>query len=395
MMQDINSTHTQQLQREAALQGMVLLRNDHELLPLKPGSNIAVVGPMGDIHDLMSDYAGSGGEGGCWPEGDASCIVTIFEAIRSANKGGTTHSAAGIPPPHDPSPPAKLLAAAVAVAKAADTVVLVLGNSRAHGRDSGVGTVEHEGVDRPDVNLTAAQHNLAMQVLALGKPTLLVMSNGGAISIDSLIADPSVHAIVEAFNPAHNTPELAQLLFGEANSWGKLPVTIYSHNYTTGGGGLPAQPMDNYDMVASPGRTYRWYRGEPLFAFGSGLSLTSFAHSCSCATEAVATADDIECNCTAKNTGKLAGDEVVMVYDALSPAIRSSIGSAHPVPRKRLVDFERVSVAAGGTATVRFIIPKAALVLTTADGSTKLYSGEHELIFSRGNGADATVAVTV
>ena len=87
-----------------------------------------------------------------------------------------------------------------------------------------------------------------------------------------------MHAIVEAFNPAHNTPELARLLFGEANSWGKLPVTIYSHNYTTGGGGLPAQPMDSYDMVASPGRTYRWYRGEPLFAFGSGLSLTSFTH---------------------------------------------------------------------------------------------------------------------
>ena len=84
-----------------------------------------------------------------------------------------------------------------------------------------------------------------------------------------------------------------------------------------------------------------------------------------------------------------------MVFDSLSAAIRTTVGKAHPVPIKRLVDFERVTVAAGAEADVKFSIPKEALSLTTADGSKKLYSGSHELVFSRGNGEDTTVAVTV
>ena len=74
---------------------------------------------------------------------------------------------------------------------------------------------------------------------------------GGIVALDGLLDRPE--AIVEAFNPAHNALELAQLLFGQANRWGKLPVTMYSLNFTRGGGGLPAQPMQQYDMVASPG----------------------------------------------------------------------------------------------------------------------------------------------
>lgn len=104
---------------------------------------------------------------------------------------------------------------------------------------------------------------------------------------------------------------------------------------------------------------------------------------------------DVSCSCDVKNTGKMAGDEVVMVYDALSQAVRSAVGNSHPVPIKRLVDFERTTLAAGGSATLQFTIPKQSLAITTADGSKKLYSGEHELVFSRGNGNDMSVKVTV
>lgn len=84
-----------------------------------------------------------------------------------------------------------------------------------------------------------------------------------------------------------------------------------------------------------------------------------------------------------------------MVFDALSDSVRASIGKAHPVPIKRLVDFDRVGpIAVGGSATLKFTIPKLALSLTTADGSKKLYSGSHELLFSRGNTID-DVKVTV
>ena len=76
-----------------------------------------------------------------------------------------------------------------------------------------------------------------------------MVCSGGAIAFDELIDGAA--AIVEAFNPAHNSIELAQLLFGKANRWGKLPVTIYSLNYTHGGGGLPAQPMAQYGTLCS------------------------------------------------------------------------------------------------------------------------------------------------
>ena len=375
-VKDINSTHSQQVQNEAALQGMVLLQNDG-LLPLKKGSNIAVVGPSGFDHHLTSDYAGGSGEGGCWPNADEKCIVTIADAIAEANVGGKTNASVGVGLPHDHTPEPQLLAAALEVARAADIVVLAVGVINAEG----------EGHDRPDTNLSSTQAALANAVLRLGKPTLLVLTNGGAISLDGLTE--RANAIVEAFDPAHNTRQLASLLFGQANNWGKLPVTIYSHNYTTGEGNLPAQSMQNYDMVKSPGRTYRYYQGTPIFAFGHGLSLTTFSHACTCRT----TGTTVACSCVVKNTGHLAGDEVVFVFDALSSAIRAEVGTSHPVPFKRLVDFERVSLAAGATATLRFDIPKKRLSLTTASGDKKLYLGAHNLIFSRGNGPDVSVAV--
>lgn len=114
------------------------------------------------------------------------------------------------------------------------------------------------------------------QVIALGKPTLLILSNGGAIAIDSLVGGSQ--AIVEAFNPGHQAPALADLLFGVENR-GKLPVTIYPHEYTS------EQSMVNYNMASGPGRGYRYYpsaaaKSKPLFEFGTGLSLTSFSLTC-------------------------------------------------------------------------------------------------------------------
>ena len=211
----LNSTASQQIQKEAALQGMVLLKNDG-LLPLKKGSSIAVIGPMGVTNQLQSDCAGGSGEGGCWPHSDMSCVVTIGDATAAANVGGTTHISAGC---DINSRHTDRIAAAVTAAKAADIAVLVLGNDRSQ---------EHEGIDRPDIGLPGVQHLLAKEVLALGKPTLLVLSNGGVIAIDTLMTGPE--AIVESFNPNQNTPELAKLLFGE-NRWGKLPVTIYGQEY--------------------------------------------------------------------------------------------------------------------------------------------------------------------
>ena len=84
-----------------------------------------------------------------------------------------------------------------------------------------------------------------------------------------------------------------------------------------------------------------------------------------------------------------------MVYDSLSPAIRATVRDAHPLPIKRLVDFERVSLVAGASTSVKFALTTPMLSLTTADGSRKSYAGVHNLIFSRGNGNDQIVPVAV
>eukprot|EP01043_Picozoa_sp_COSAG02_P045927 COSAG02_NODE_4249_length_5586_cov_14.082377_2_plen_126_part_00 len=125
------------------------------------------------------------------------------------------------------------------------------------------------------------------------------------------------------------------------------------------------------------------------------MSLTTFTHSCTCSPPADDDAGTIHCSCTVKNTGELAGDEVVLVYDTLSDAVREAVGASHPVPIRRLVDFERVSVSAGSSATVAFAIPRTKFALTTSDGSKKMYGGTHELLFSRGNGDDVKVNVIV
>ena len=394
----INSTAHQRAVHDAALQAMVLLRNEPPagaaapLLPLAPGAaKIAVVGPQAEARTgLMSDYAT---EQAC-ADGSDSCVVSITDGIRAANggDGAAVTSAQGV---EVNSKKRDGIAAALAVAKAADVVVLALGIDK---------SVEGEGTDRPDITLPGLQSEFAERVLALRKPTLLILTNGGTLAIDSLVpptrdakAAPGPAAIVEAFNPCTNgATALGQLLFGQANRWGKLPVTIYPASYAA------EQDDADFDMSAPPGRTYKYYgRGasKPLWPFGFGLSLTTFEHSCALAapgSSGSSGSNDHTVECTVRNTGALDGDEVVLVYHAAGDDIRRSIGGAHPVPAKALVGFERVRVAAGGAERLRFVLSEdPALTLVNATGDRHLYAGTHQLIFSRGHGADIALNVTI
>jgi hypothetical protein len=127
-------------------------------------------------------------------------------------------------------------------------------------------------------------------------------------------------------------------------------------------------------------------------ATATAVSLTTFNHSCACGKPQ---SPAIACQCSLKNTDTVAGDEVLMVFGSLSPAIRSTIGTAHSVPLRRLVDFERVTLSAGATTTFKFSISPSKLVITSADGTKKLYPGLHNVIFSRGNGWEQTVAISL
>lgn len=366
----VNSTQHRAVQHEAALQALVLLKNANGTLPLKAGGKVAVLGPQGVTRKgLLSDYYGDDVcyTSSCSGKGCFDCIPTVAEAVAAANAGGSTTSAAGV---DVNSRSTSGVAAALALGRGADAIVLVLGTDK---------TIEHEGHDRGDTALPGKQADFAAQVLALGRPTVLVLTNGGQLAIDGLTDGPG--AIVEAFNPSvGGAAAIADTLFGRANRWGKLPYTMYPHAY------ISQQPMSNYNMSKPPGRTYRYYTGTPLFPFGHGLSYASFTHTCSAAKAG-------EYSCDVRNTGGVAGDEVVMVFHAAGDAVRAA--APHPVPLRRLVGFERVTVAPGGAATAAFALGEDALKLVNQAGDRVLYKGEHHLIFSRGNGADVTFSVQV
>jgi hypothetical protein len=254
-------------------------------------------------------------------------------------------------------------------------------------------TIEHEGIDRTEITLPGLQTSFAKQVLAHGKPTVLVLCNGGPLAIDEILLNkPSPSAIIEAYNPSVYGPRaIAQSVYGRANRWGKLVQTIYPLVYVN------EQSMTNYDMAKPPGRTYRYYTGSPLFAFGSGLSLTTFALDCT-AKHVGTGAVWSTIACTVHNTGTRSGDEVLLVYHSAGDDVRAA--AKHPVPLRSLVDFARVGpVAAGKGANVSFNVTGHTMMLVDENGERRLYQGRHTIVVSRntgeGKGDDYKLAVDV
>jgi beta-glucosidase len=143
-------------------------------------------------------------------------------------------------------------------------------------------------------------------------------------------------------------------------------------------------------MAKTPGRTYRFFTGSPLWSFGSGLSLTDFAVSCVSANTHSAT----QINCTVHNTGAMSGDEVVLLMHRFGSTAPSSWRS--PIPLKALVDFDRVTVPVGVSVPVGFRVTQDALALTSADGDRVVLAGTHYLeVFTGGATPVASVQVEV
>ena len=219
----IDTPAHRQLAYEAAQQTVVLLKNallknDRPTLPFKPGGKVAVVGPHFNATEvLISNYHGSrcvdappGGGPGSGK--DFSCIASVLDAISAANAGGTTAGVAGCSVAGGGGD----VDGAVAAAKAADSVVLALGIDQ---------SVEREGLDRINTTLPGQQAELAARVLALGKPTVLVLFSGGTISLGSLKG--AAPAIVYAnYAGEAAAPALADVLFGKVSPSGKLAATM-------------------------------------------------------------------------------------------------------------------------------------------------------------------------
>jgi beta-glucosidase len=344
-----NAPEHQALALEAARRSIVLLKNDGGALPLdrKKVRTIAVVGPNAKGVRL-GGYSSDPGRG-----------VDILQGIRDkAGAGVRVLYAEGVRiTEHEPNwtsdkvvfgAPAlnrKRIAEAAATARQADVAVVVIGTNESTSREAW--SDQHLG-DVADLSLTSQQDELVDAVRATGKPVVVVLINGRPLAI-TRIAE-TVPAILEGFYLGQEGgTALAEVLFGDVNPGGKLPISFPRHV-----GQLPVY----YDRKPTSYRPYLDLTREPLFAFGHGLSYTTFQlDNVKVDPPRIGVAGRATVTVDVTNAGARAGDEVVQLY------IRDRVSSVTR-PVKELRGFERVSLAPGEKRTVRFMLGPEALRLT-------------------------------
>ena len=315
--------------REIARRSIVLLKNEKGLLPLSKNlKSIAVIGPLADDHDAPL---------GNWrAKGDPKDVVSLLEGIKNAVGKNTRityekgcdifdESVAGFAP-------------AVRAARAADVVIAVVGESA---------FMSGEARSRGNLDLPGKQQELLEALKETGKPVVMVMMNGRPLTINW--AKQYIPAIVEAWHlgvQAGNA--IADVLFGDYNPSGKLVVTFpysvgqipvyYSYKST----GRPATPSDPWTS------RYIDIPNEPLYPFGYGLSYTTYEYSnLKLDKSEIGMNDNLTITVDVRNTGKVAGEEVVQLY------VRDLVGSVTR-PVLELKGFKKVPVEPGATVNVSF-----------------------------------------
>lgn len=228
---------------------------------------------------------------------------------------------------------------AVDTAKKADAIIMVMGLSpRLEGEEMRVRVKGFKGGDRLNLKLPAIQEELIKAINALGKPVVLVLLNGSALAVNW--ANEYIPAIVEAWYPGQGTGHaIADVLFGDYNPAGRLPVTFYKSVDQ-----LP--PFKDYNMK---GHTYRYFEGEPIYPFGYGLSYTKFKYTNLVVPKTVNPDQDIVISVDVQNSGKMAGDEVVQLYV-------TDVNASVPVPIRSLQGFRRIHLNPGERRTVKFTL---------------------------------------
>ncbi len=261
------------------------------------------------------------------------------------------------------SPPSpNLKEEALAAAQSADVVVMMMGLSpRLEGEEMTVDVPGFKGGDRVDLGLPRIQEELIQAVAAVGKPVVLVLLSGSAVAVNWEAAH--VSAILEAWYPGQSAgTALADVLFGNYNPAGRLPVTFYKSANQ-----IP--PFSNYSME---GKTYRYFRGEPLFPFGHGLSYTTFEYSNLKMPTSVRAGEKVFVSVDVKNSGSRSGEEVVQLYV-------TELEASAPVPIRSLQGFRRVHLKAGETKTVSFTLTPRQLSLIDSEAKRVVEPGAVEL----------------
>ncbi len=235
-----------------------------------------------------------------------------------------------------------LIRSAVALAEKSDVVIAVAGISPQleSEENPNIDLPGFKGGDRTWLRLPAGEEALLKALHKTGKKVVLVLVGGSALSVDW--AQENLPAIVDAWYPGEEGgAAVADVLFGDYDPAGRLPVTFYRSVKD-----LP--PFTDYSMS---GRTYRYFKGKPLYPFGFGLSYTRFEYSNLMLNESTAGPQDtLRISVNVRNVGEREGDEVVQIY-------LRNLASKGPKPIKSLVGFDRVSIQKGATRTVKILVP--------------------------------------
>ncbi|HEY0310927.1 MAG TPA: glycoside hydrolase family 3 C-terminal domain-containing protein [Allosphingosinicella sp.] len=274
------------------------------------------------------------------------------------------------------------LAEAVEKARGADVVVAFVGlTAWLEGEEMPVKVPGFEGGDRTDIRLPEAQRRLLAALEATGKPVVVILQSGSAVALGA--EGRRAAAIVEAwYGGEQGGQAIADVLTGRVNPAGRLPVTFYADNAQ-----LPA--FADYAMA---NRTYRYFRGQPEYSFGHGLSYTRFTYSGLAASPEVRAGEGQAVRVTVRNAGAVAGDEVVQLY-VETPSLSGT-------PRRSLKAFERIHLAPGEARTVTFQLAPRDLAFADESGATRVRAADYRLWVGGGqpgmsaSGVAATFRVT-
>jgi beta-glucosidase len=354
----------QKLALEAAREGIVLLKNEGSLLPLdrKAVRSIAVIGPNADdAKNQLGDYTAST---------VLQDVVTVLDGIRAAAPGARVTHVRGCDVTGaflDEIGKAKQAAAE------ADVAVVVVGENEWHARrgEERTGT-SGEGFDAATLELTGLQEDLVKAVVAAGKPTVVVLVNGRPLATRWIAAH--VPAVVEAWIPGERGGEaVAEVLFGDTNPSGRLPVTVPRH-----AGQLPVaynQPRSKqYWLKEGWGIRYVDMEPTPLYPFGHGLSYTTFAYENLRLGASVIRPDGtLDVSVDVRNTGPRPGKETVQLY------VRDVVSSV-TTPVLELRGFLKVPLAPGESRTVTLTLAPRDLALLDAGMKRVVEPGAFEVL---------------
>jgi beta-glucosidase len=353
----IDSAEHRAVALRAAQESMVLLKNDNQLLPLDrlKLKRVAVIGPCAN-RIQKNGYNGKSADSISALEGvkaalGPGCEVTFTVGGWINSKRPRFVEAA----PVTSSDPAADLAKAVEAAKQADVALVFVGTDD---------TIEQEATDRKSLGLPGNQEELVEAVFAANPRTVVIQMNAGPLTTPWI--KEHVPSVLQAWWPGgQGGTAIADVLFGKVNPAGRLPYTVYASE-------SQVPPQSEYDI--SKGFTYMFVKGEPLWAFGHGLSYTSFQYSGLQTSPAkVASDETITAQLNVENTGKRAGDEVVQLY---VKAVHSHVVR----PAKALRGFERITLQPGEKKSVRFSVPVAKLAYwDDKSHGFKLESGDYEI----------------